>query len=367
LTITISSILQQVPPKYRPKKPKIEERKKVIPLKPEEIQNIYKYDLFGTFVAKEFVPAAQQLVTPIPQPKTITMPKAPSLPTVAFLPPLTLTLKGIAYSSDESKSISIIEDETKKENVYHAGDMFKDAQIIKIAQNRVTMLRTNGQHETVFLRKEDNKLFKEKDKKEKTWDHLSKKVDENVFEIDPRQFTEEMPSLGVLAEQFGLLTTYATGKPIGIQLTTLEEKGLGTSIGLQKNDIIISINGMNAADKKERVKIYDTVSKAKMGDTLKIELSRANSPVTLTYKLADIRHVVKRIFAPDTNGKPTEVKKAPETLMKLSKLQQREQQRRKFAKRNPARKKQHKNLIQNLRQRLLQNIRAKARNARIIR
>ena len=100
LTIIANFLLQQEPPPFQPKIPFIEERKKAKELKPEEIENIYKYDLFDTFIKAEFAPLIQKLVTPIPQPKSVPAPTPPPLPKLEFLPPLNVSLKGIAFSSD---------------------------------------------------------------------------------------------------------------------------------------------------------------------------------------------------------------------------------------------------------------------------
>jgi len=328
LTALIGFMLQQKMPRFRARRSVFEERKKAKALQPEEIENIYKYDLFGTFVTKKFVASPQQLVPPMPQPKVVTPAPTPPLPKVAFLPPLTLTLRGIAFSSDESKSVSIIEDETKKENVYHVGEAIKDAQLIKVSQNRITLLRVNGQHETIFLRKDD---YRQPIPAEKKWDHLVKKIDDSHFEIDNKAFVDEIPTLGLLIDMLSPVTAFAKGKPIGIMLTSMEVNSIGSSIGLQKSDIITAIDGMGTANKKDRVKIYDKLSKAKRGAVITIALTRNNKAMTLIYTLADIHRVTKRIFAPTAPTDKQPAKKEVQPTFPMSKLQERAKQRRTFA------------------------------------
>jgi len=357
LTLIVSMIVQQTPPLFIEKKPYIEEREPRIPLSTESIENIYKYDLFGTFAKKEIIPSLKSLVTPIPQPQPVKIPLPPEPPKPTFLPPLKLSLQGIAFSSNEEKSICMIIDETKKETIYHIGDTIKDAQLIKIGKNRITLLRANGQHETIFLRKEDNKELLPPEKK---WDDVVKKINDTTFEIDFKQFPKEIPTLGMLTEMLSLLTSYQQGKPTGIKIASLTPNSIGNILGLQKSDVITSINGIQTADKKNRIKIYDAITKTKMGDSIKISFQREEKKITNTYKLTKIEKIKEKEFAPPTEKK--EKTKTDETLFKLNKLQEQEKQRRDFAKKHNFRQ-QH--AIEEIRKRLLENIQSRVRNARI--
>lgn len=353
-------VLQQKPPSFRIRKTQVEERKKAKELSPQEIKNIYKYDLFGTFFQKVTAPSLRNLVTPIPQPKRAPAAKAPTLAKPDFLPALKVTLKGIAYSADEEKSICIVEDETKKEHVYHVGDMVKDAQIIKIAQNRITLLRVNGQHETIFLRKEDVK----KPVKEKVdWTQVVKQIDQSNFDIDFIKFPQHVSTLGAFTEMLNLLTTFKDGKAVGTKVGVFPQKSIGPNLGLKPGDTITLINGIPTANKKNRIKIYDTITKLKMGDVINVTLQRNNQEQKIAYKLTEIKKPTKRIFAPEPGTQ--EEKKEPtekEKLFKLSKLQEREKMRRDFAKRH---ENQQPNVIAEIRKRLLENMRARVRDTRI--
>lgn len=350
-TISIGTYLQHIAPTFKPKKILAIERKPIKELAPEEIENIYKYDLFGTFVKQEFMPSLQQLAPPVPEMKPVSAARIEARPEPAFIEPLKISLKGIAYAADESKSISIIEDDTKKEQVYHTGDMIKDAQIIKIAQNRISLLRVNGQHETFFLRKDDNKQ-----EEPKGWEHICKKIEDNTIELNLRTFPKEIPSVGSLAEKLSLLTVYEKGKPIGVKISKLEADSLGQAMGLAQNDIIKSINGINTADKKERVTIYDSLIQSKKGDTVKVLISRQGQDVELTYQLSFMEGPAKKTFT--LKGE----KDKEDKLFKLSRLQEREKKRREFAKKH---KPKQTNIIDEIRKRLLENIQARVRNTRI--
>ncbi len=270
-----------------------------------------------------------------------------------------ITLKGIAFSSEEEKSITILADETKKEGVYHVGDMVKDAQIIKISQNRITLLRVNGQHETIFLRESDNA---ENITKEELWEDVVKKIDEKNYEIDRIKFPQKVPSLGNLSEILSLMTAYDNGKPIGIRVSKIDPRSIGNQIGLKENDIILSINSIKTGDKKERMKILDNVYSIKKDKKLSVVLLRDSKEEELLFKITEIKTKKKRFFEPKKAEKETEKDK----LFKLSNLQKREEQRRVFAKKhNQPQAQQQKNIIDEIRKRLLENIRERVRNTRI--
>jgi type II secretory pathway component PulC len=361
ITFMINFILQQSPPPFRTRKPFVERREMETKLTIEGIENIYKYDLFGTFQQEEFRPSTKQLITPIPKPKSVSVKPPPELKKPTFIAPLNIQLKGIAYSYDEEKSISMITDEDnlpKKEDIYHVGDTLKDAQIIKIAKNRITLLRPNGQHETIFLRKEDNQdEIIQADTISKTWNNVIKKIKENNFEIDIKKITKTIPNLGTLAERLALLTTYKKGKPTGLKITDIDS--FGTTLGLKKNDLVTDINKIPTADKKNRMKIYDTITNLKKGNTIALSLKRNQKIINLNYKLTDMIAIRKREFIPDE--KKIEIKKK-DALFKLSRLQEREKKRREFAKRH---KTKQEDAVAEIRNRLLENLRPYSRGNRV--
>ena len=154
----------------------------------------------------------------------------------------------------------MIADETNKEGMYHLGEKIKDAQIIKIANNRVVLLRANGQQEVFYLRKED--LVDEQSVTDK-WKYIVKRVDDQTFDIDPVSFSKEVNTLGSFIEHTSVIgTAYAAGKPIGIRIGKLQPQDTGTFLGLMENDIITSINDMAVTNAQNRLSVFDTITKA---------------------------------------------------------------------------------------------------------
>lgn len=354
--LILGMLLQQEVPFYRIKKTYLEEslRKKII--LPSNIEDVYKFDLFGTYAKKLSQPTdTESLISPIPQERQPSIPIPPEPPIPEFAQPLNITLKGIALASQEEKSIAMITDETQKERIYHVGDKIKDGLLIKLTKNRATFLRSNGQHDIHSLRKLDL-LEKQPDE----WDNIIQKMNPDRYQIDVAKFPKKIDSLGLFTQMLSLLTAYKDGEAIGIKIGATNPKGLTPQLGLQQNDIIVSINDILVADKKNRINAYDQIIKAQKGDTIRLSLNRNNQEVNIDYELTTIHKIKKRQFIP-----PKEEGFAPQneaTPFKLSKLQQREERLKNFARRhNP----EQDNVIHDIRQRLLDNMKTQNKRGRV--
>ncbi len=356
VSLMVSYFLSVEPPRIRRIKKMVAQEvaeKKEASLARTSWEKIYKDDIFGTFVKQVTKPVKQSFVTPIPEPKAPAIPPPPEPPKQEFIAPLNLTIKGIIISADEAKSVAMIEDETKKEGLYHLGDKIKDAQVIKIARNRIVLLRANGQQETFFLRKDESEVDQQSPER---WKYIARKVDDQTYEIDPDSFKQEIETLGNFIERVSLIgVAYQKGSPIGLRIGSLEKNDVGVALGLQQNDILISINNVDVTVANNRMQAYDAISKVKVGDTISLVLKRAGENLTQNYKLAKISKAKKKTFT----GKE-EKKKEP---LKKSKSQQRAKMLRDFRKRHGS--SQDKNAIARIRKRLLENLKKRLRNSRV--
>jgi type II secretory pathway component PulC len=319
-------------------------------------EKIYKNDIFDTFIPVVTKVSKKSLVTPIPEPKAPVVAPPTELPKQEFIDPLKIVVKGIIMSSDEAHNVAMIEDETKSEGLYHLGEKIKDAQIIKIAKNRVVFLRGNGQQELFFLRKDDVKAIVDTSEK---WEYAVKIIDEYTYEVDPDGFKENVESLGNFLEQASVVgTVYQRGKPIGIRIGLLEQNNAGVVLGFKKNDIIISVANIPTMTMKDRIKIYDTITLLNVGDTIKVNLNRTGETKELVYKLVKMSKAKQQLFT----GEKVEEKKKEELV--LSRLQEREKTSREFAKQHPNEKSQQE-AIAMIRNRLLENLKARLKHARV--
>ncbi len=217
------------------------------------ISQIYESDLFGTYqTALELPDKLIEAVFPQPpEPQAI---EIPELPKPQFLDPLDITLKGIfLISNDSTKNRTIIADnKTKREASYKIGDKIGDSQLIRVLNNKIILLRSNGQQEVLYLREQDAK-FDAGYAMIDEWNLVTKALSSTMFMVDPIAFVRRVPDLGQLIEMLHLITAYKNGVSVGCRIGTLNEKSVGTALGLQTSDIITKIEGIPPTDMKNRI------------------------------------------------------------------------------------------------------------------
>jgi type II secretion system protein C len=251
------------------------------------IEKIYENDIFDTYVVEAAPPdmSVPTIITmpPPPPPHRITAPKRAE---PQFLDPLKINLKGtILVSDDESKNRAIIEDEeTGKERMYKISESIEDAKLLRIMPNKVILMRTNGQQEILYLREKDTKL----DPLYATlkgWDTVLKKVDAQEYIIYPTPFVSRVTTLGQFIDMLDLTTVFKQGKTVGTRVGYLSENSLGLALGLQRGDIILSINGVPATTTTKRINIYRSIVSLGIGDTIKVRIRRGGQDFTIEYFL----------------------------------------------------------------------------------
>ncbi len=333
---------------------------KEIQQKPLDIEKIYTQDLFDTYVATPKIkPTKKDLITPIPEyePHQIAIPPEPAKPT--FIDSLNLKLSGIISSLNEEKSIALILDETNKESIYRLGNLFKDGQIIKISKNRVIVLRANGQQE-IYLLREENATRRTTPN---FWEYTIKKIDNINFIVDPDAFIKRVKSLGQALEKYSLIPAYENGKLIGLKIGNSCDSEIVNITGLKKGDIFTNICDIKTTQDKNRIKIFDKITKSKIGNTIKLVLKRNNNLITINYKLEKIEKPIKKIFL--SPAEPESEEQAPSTseMLKQSKEQERAKQIKKFEKQHRTPKQE--DIITDIKKRILQSMNARSMNRRI--
>lgn len=254
------------------------------------ISKIYEYDLFDTYKKELPVPPKREMPLPFPEPPTPQVIKIPEQPKPSFLDPLDITLKGIIIvAQDDTKDSVIIEDnKTKQESVYKVGDKIEDAQLIRIFNNKVIFVRSNGQQEVLYLRQKDAEIdpaYAIID----GWESVIQKEPGNNYLLNPQEFTKRIKNLAQFIDILNLTTVYKQGKSVGCRIGHLEENSLGLALGLQSGDIIVRINDIPATDTAHRFEIYKHIIALDIDDTITVALQRNNEEVILTFTLQCFR------------------------------------------------------------------------------
>ncbi len=336
------------------------EKKKDLPKTAPSWEKIYQDDMFGTYIAQEVKAVQQSLVTPIPEPKPPVIPTPPEPKKQEFITPLNITLRGVIASGNEFQNVAMIADETNKEGMYHLGEKIKDGQIIKIATNRIIILRANGQQEIFYLRK--NELAAQATPEEK-WKYIVKKINDQTFNLDPDAFAKEYETLGNFIEQLAVIgTAYHDGKPIGIRLGKPTQDVAPKSLGLLENDILLSINNIDLAEPKNRIKAFDALTQLNLNDVVTLGIKRANKDISLSYKLVKIERPRKSLFPGIKMAEQAGAQPTTEEPFKLSRLQQREQTQRDFNQVHPLEQQRQQQAMMDIRKRILENLQQRFQN-----
>jgi len=320
-------------------------------------EKIYQNDLFDTFSAPaETSPTAKNLVTPIPPLTIKNSSPPPTPPKVEFVPPLDITIKGLIMSSSPKDSMAVIADQTGKEQAYRVGDKINDGQILKITKNQVIIIRGNGQQETFYLRKTE-KLIPGLS----SWDFAIKKIDDQLYHLDPVEVTKEITSIGEVIEALDLCGAFENGKAKGMRVGSIKHHPLGEKLGFQPGDIITKINELPVTSTKERMAVYDTIAALPMGGYIHVSLLRGGSALDISYLLRRLEKPSPLTTTPDGKEMATNV---PEDLFKLGKDAQRLQKRRRFEHIHRTQD-QHDAAVADMRKKMLDDMRSRAAQRRV--
>jgi Type II secretion system protein C len=270
-----------------------------------EIKNIYEHDLFGTY-EPPVIPVQsviEEVIAAIPNPPKMILPEVPVEKMPTFFAPLDVVLKGVIFVKDDpANCIAIVQlKKTKEERNYQVGDLIEDAQILKILSNRIIIIRSNGQQETLYLREEDAVSDFNKEAKS-----IPKSVVENssgnkyIINID--EFTKRIRNLGEFINLLDLTTVYKHGKSFGCRVGKIDKDSLGFMLGLMVDDIIVKIDNYFIDDLANRIQVYDHIIQKHVGEVIEVVLYRGQDSMMLQYGLID--NVSKNVvFTPQQTHK----------------------------------------------------------------
>jgi type II secretory pathway component PulC len=256
------------------------------------LATIYERDPFGTSSISE-------LPTQAPSPLTRAIPQAPMLRAVpqpvikpaTFLPPLSITLKGIMASSNEYDNRAIIADQnTKEEKLYRVGDSILDAELIRIESNKILLIRSNGQQEMVFMSAPSashDPLYQQASAQFMQTPPI-KKESETTFIVDPELFSTYVMNLAQLIDILDITAAFEQEKCIGCRIGALQHPSIGTLLGLQTGDIITYINDVPTNSAQNRIAIYQQITHMKLEDRITVQLLRNQEKLAFTYTLKEL-------------------------------------------------------------------------------
>jgi type II secretory pathway component PulC len=255
------------------------------------IRHIYENDLFGTYQKEVVKQNAPEQVEPVPQgpiPQRIFIPEPPK---PAFLEPLNITLRGIVVvSADESKNSALIADnKTDQEGTYKVTDTVQDAQLIRIFNNKIILLRNNGQQEVLYLREHDAKTDPSFMQIEQ-WNTTVTRDDNMNFTIFPAAFIKRVENLPRFIELLCLTTAYQRGNPVGARIGDISQQSLGIYLGFLPGDIVLSINAISTTTLQNRVAIYNQIVSLALPARVTVTYLRGGRTMQHEYHIEQFKH-----------------------------------------------------------------------------
>lgn len=256
-----------------------------------DLGKIYSNDLFDTYqmpVTPLEPEKVDALVRPMPAPPTFRKAVLPPSPPPRFLEPLSINLKGVVVGTDERLDVAIIEDSREKRSKnYRVSDKIDDAQLIKIYKNKIILIRSNGQQETLYVSQYDAEL-EELMSPRGDWSTVIQKIGDRVFKVDLDLFAERVHNLAQFIDLLNITTVYQQGASIGCRIGKMQATSPGMMLGLMPGDIIYDINGIDTTTVSNRLAIYQQIISLGVGGVVTVKLLRRSVPLAITYHLAKL-------------------------------------------------------------------------------
>lgn len=253
-----------------------------------DLAKIYTNDIFNTYYAPSAPTAEQPVIPAVPLPPRPEPIKPPVKPTPKLLEPLKVALKGIMLTGNDATNTAVIENSTTKiSRNYRIGDKIEDAQLIRIMKNKISIVRSNGQQETLYVNKRDAQLD-QLISSHGDWSSVITKINDDAYYVDPNAFAVKVRNLAQLIDLLNLITVYKAGKSIGCRVGKVQSNGLTTALGLQMGDIITQVNEIPADTTDNRYAIYQELTKLEMGAVITVHLTRNDSEHIVRYTLKEI-------------------------------------------------------------------------------
>ncbi len=167
------------------------------------------------------------------------------------------------------------------------GDKIFDASILRIFENKVALIRSNGQQEMLF-RKASDAEAEIKELKDPTWSQVVQKRTDTSYYIDPQAFVERVQNLAYFIDMLDVTTATKKNISIGCRIGKMAPTSLGFALGFMPGDIITKINNKAPTTTTLRKEIYNNLASLQLGAKIKVELLRYERMVTVDYILQSL-------------------------------------------------------------------------------
>lgn len=206
---------------------------------------------------------------------------------------LNLKLLGVYVGDSENSSSAIIKADNKEE-VYWIGENVNIAGRSNVILRRVepfqVIISNNGRNETLTLLEKLNKeAIAASEAAKKSATQVSGKVlDKRTDSSLTRELSDVRDKLSSSPQSFADLATFepvvgSDGQVSGFKIAPGKDPQLFTKLGLRRNDVVTSLNGVELNEQG----YWAALDQLQSSETLEINLERNGQPVTLLVTLGD--------------------------------------------------------------------------------
>jgi type II secretory pathway component PulC len=279
---------------------------------PQDLGIIYEeHDLFGTYRPAivsvkpvETLPVIPPAPAPIPVRKKVK-------PAVQFLEPLPLKITGIiASSTDANSQVSLINTNTRKTESFKIGDKVLDAYILHIFPRKITLVRSNGQQETIYLYQEEAKVDTT-NMQDTVWADVIQQQSERSYLLNPTAFGSRIHSLAALIDMLDITTASRNAQPLGLRIGKMKKTSIGYAAGFLPGDIILKVADIAPTTTKSRMKIFNKIISSRMETRIPVQFMRNENVRTVTFTLFNLADPTAVLGASTLQPLKPEAKKSP--------------------------------------------------------
>ena len=203
----------------------------------------------------------------------------------------TLILTSVADPATFSTALILVEGDDATPEVYMHGDALADAKIDEITRGRVYVLRQNGAREYLEIGSEGAKKKRGSSKKDGggrkkkgriDWSEGVTKISDTQYQIERSSLDNALANLDRLSRDARVVPNFVDGKSNGFKIFGIKRNSAYKNLGLQNNDVITGVNGMELTSPDKALDVY---SKLQNESSFSLEIVRKGSPVTMEYDI----------------------------------------------------------------------------------
>lgn len=194
-----------------------------------------------------------------------------------------IILKAIYATANQRGWIIVAERNSKKTHILEIGEKFKEYKLIKVYENYV-IFKMNSKEYKLSMKKEENNVKYEVLKKETKKSPWSEKivVDGDNVKVSRKLMNEYVSNLDKVWKNIAIKEIKENGRINGFKVLRMNKNSVFGKLGLQKDDILKSINNIKLKSYNDAFKIYNKINKI---DFLNIKILRNGNEMELNYEL----------------------------------------------------------------------------------